>query len=90
MATIWQIEFDDRALKELRKLNETAQSQITEYLKNRISNATDPRAYGKGLRSNLNGLWRYRVEDYRIICRIEEQKLRVLVVRMGHRKDIYE
>ena len=86
----WTIEFDDAARKELRKLDRQAQQDILRYLRERIATNEDPRRFGKALSHELTGLWRYRIQNYRVICNIEDQKLIVLVIRIGHRKDIYE
>ena len=86
----WRVEFDDAATKELRKLDRQAQHEILRYLRERIATDEDPRRFGKPLSRELAGLWRYRVRDYRLICNIEDYKLVVLVLRIGHRKDIYE
>jgi mRNA interferase RelE/StbE len=86
----WSVEFDDAARKELRTLDRQAQQEILRYLRERISTDEDPRRFGKALSRDLAGLWRYRVQNFRIICSIEDHKLIVLVVRVGHRKDIYE
>jgi mRNA interferase RelE/StbE len=86
----WKIEFDDRARRELRKLDAATQQAILRYLRERIATKQDPRRFGKPLRRNLAGLWRYRVEDYRLICRIEEERVIVLVLQIGHRRDIYD
>jgi mRNA interferase RelE/StbE len=84
------VEFDDRARRELRKLDSSVQAAILGYLRKRIATTEDPRRFGKPLRRNLAGLWRYRVEDYRLICRIEEDRVVVLVLEVGHRRDVYE
>jgi len=86
----WTVEFDDAAAKELRKLDRQAQHEILRYLRERIATDEDPRRFGKPLSRDLAGLWRYRVRDYRLICNIEDSELVVLVLRIGHRKDIYE
>jgi mRNA interferase RelE/StbE len=86
----WIVEFDDRARRELRKLSPETQTMILQYLRERVSVAEDPRRFGKPLRLQLAGLWRYRVGDYRLICRIEEFRLVVLVLKVGHRREIYE
>jgi mRNA interferase RelE/StbE len=85
----WVYRFDDRALKELRKLGSPAQRDIIAYLDERVAGEADPRRFGKGLKADLAGLWRYRVGDHRIICQIRDSELLVLVVAVGHRKDIY-
>jgi mRNA interferase RelE/StbE len=86
----WTVEFDERARRELRKLDAQVQQAILHYLRERIAVAADPRRFGKPLRRNLAGLWRYRVEDYRLICRIEDARVVVLVLQVGYRSDVYE
>lgn len=86
----WTVEFDDAAAKELRKLDRQAQQEILRYFRERLATDEDPRRFGKPLSRDMAGLWRYRVRDYRMICHIEDDKLVVLVLRAGHRKDIYE
>ena len=85
----WTIEFDDRAARELRGLDRPAQNDILRYLRQRIATDEDPRRFGKPLSRELSGLWRYRVRDYRLICHIEDDTLLVVVIRVGHRKDVY-
>ena len=86
----WAYNFDERAFKELRKLGTQAQRDIISYLDERISSEADPRRFGKGLKADLAGLWRYRVGDYRILCQIRDRELLILVVAVGHRRDVYE
>lgn len=86
----WNIEWDDRARKELRRLDFPIQKEILSYLRIRIAESDNPRVFGQSLSGNKVGLWRYRVGDYRIICRIEDDTLVVFVVGVGHRKEIYE
>lgn len=86
----WTVEFDDRARRELRKPDAKTQKAILRYVRERLAGTEDPRRFGKPLRRNLAGLWRYRVEDYRLICRIEDDRVVVLVLQVGHQRDIYE
>ena len=86
----WKIEFRPQAGKMLEKLDVTVQKRIRAYLKEKVAALPDPRTLGKALQGPLKGLWRYRVGDYRIICRIEDDRLVVLVVAVGHRKDVYQ
>jgi mRNA interferase RelE/StbE len=90
LTTTWTVEFDDAAAKELRKLDRQAQKEILRYLRERIATDEDPRRFGKPLSRELAGMWRYRVRDYRLICSIEDDTVTVLVLRVGHRKDIYD
>ena len=86
----WELEFDRRAIRELKKLSPNAKQEILGYLESRIATDEDPRRFGKELKANLSGLWRYRVGDYRIICRIIDNKLVVIVIAVGHRRDVYK
>lgn len=86
----WTIEYDPRGLKDLKKLDRAIQREILDYMDQRVAMAKDPRDFGKPLRGSKFGLWRYRVQDYRIICELEEKRLVVLVVAVGHRSTIYE
>ena len=85
----WRVEFDERAAKELSKLAPTAKKLILTFFAQRIQTPEDPRRFGKALSANLTGLWRYRVEDYRIICQIQDERLVVLAIRVGHRRNVY-
>lgn len=87
---LWSVEFDDRARRELRKLDPQIQKVILRYLRERIAGASDPRQFGKPLRLNLAGLWRYRVGDYRLICRFESDRFVVFVIKVAHRREVYE
>lgn len=84
---VWTIEFAATAEKELSKLDKSAAKRILKFLKERV--ATDPRSSGKALRGDHAGLWRYRIGDYRVICEFRDQTVSVLVVRIGHRKEVY-
>jgi mRNA interferase RelE/StbE len=86
----WTVEFDDRARRELRRLSAEVQALILSYLRERIAGSADLKQFGKPLRMNLAGLWRYRVGNYRLICRFENNRLVVLVVKVAHRSKVYE
>jgi len=86
----WKIELTELAIKQLKKMGHNEAKRITHYLRKRIEPLDDPRQLGKPLTGNLSTLWRYRVGDYRLICELKENELIVLVVRVGHRKGIYE
>lgn len=85
----WTIEWDDRARKELRKLDIPLQKDILGYLRDRIAVDDDPRRFGKPLSYDKHGLWCYRVQNARVICHIEQDELLVLVMRVGYRKEVY-
>ena len=77
-----------KAKNELSILDKPVQKRIKKYL-DEVEKLENPRSRGKALSANLAGLWRYRVGDYRIICRIQDDELIVCVVDVGHRKDVY-
>lgn len=86
---IWKIEWDDRARRELRRLDHRAQRAILRYFRERIAVGEDPRRLGRPLRHQFKGLWRYRVGAYRMACRIEDDRIIVVVLAVGHRSTIY-
>jgi mRNA interferase RelE/StbE len=85
----WTIEFDPRALKELEKLDRTSQKRVVGYLQKRVVGARTPRDLGRALTGDKIGLWRYRVGELRLVCRLADQNKIVSVLRIGHRRDIY-
>ncbi len=85
----WTVSFEPRALGELKKLDRSAQRRVVRFLEERIAGDHDPREFGKALTGDRVGLWRYRVGHYRIVCRIDDENLTVLVLRIAHRKDVY-
>jgi mRNA interferase RelE/StbE len=86
---IWRVEITRTAEKQIQKLNRTAQETIIRFLRERLQPADNPRQWGKPLHGDKGGLWRYRVGDYRLICDIQDEQVVVLVLRVGHRKDVY-
>lgn len=86
----WAIKYDARALQDLRKPDHSIRREILDYMEQRIAKAEDPRKLGKPLRASKFGLWRYRVRDYRVICQLQDRRLAVLVVSIGHRSAVYE
>lgn len=85
----YKVVFSDRAKKELKKLDKYVASLIIGWLEKNIQNCENPRAHGKGLVENKSGQWRYRVGDYRILCEIKDDEIIVLVLEIGHRREIY-
>jgi mRNA interferase RelE/StbE len=85
----WRIEITRTAEKQIKKLDHGAQGSILRFLRERLQNADNPRQLGKPLHGDKGDLWRYRVGDYRLICNIQDEKVTVLVLRVGHRKDVY-
>lgn len=87
---IWKINYTEIAAKQMKKLDKKISKMIDKYLCERVAIQKDPCVFGKALGHEKSGLWRYRVENYRIICKIEKHKVTVLVLRIGHRKDVYD
>jgi mRNA interferase RelE/StbE len=86
----WKIEFSVAADRELSKLDAQHSRRILKFLHERVEKLDDPRTVGKALQgSRLGEFWKYRVGDYRLICKIEDDRLIVLVLRVGHRKEVY-
>jgi mRNA interferase RelE/StbE len=83
------VEFSETALKRLKKLDHSIQIKIKKW-KTEIEALENPRSRGKPLTQNLQGYWRYRIEDYRLICDIQDEKLVILVLTVGHRSNIYD
>ena len=86
----WQIEFDPRVLKGLKKLDGVAQKWIIQYLKTQVAVLSNPRLLRRSLKGNKQGLWRYRVGNYRIICEVLDTQMLVLVVKVGSRQSVYD
>lgn len=86
---VWTINWNEKALKDLKKLAKPVQIKILKFLNRRIAYQENPRMFGKALSFDKRGLWRYRVEDFRIICQINDEELLILVVKLGHRKEVY-
>lgn len=87
---VWQIEFEDVALKELAKLDKPVARRILNFLRERVAVLDDPRIVGEALKgSKLGEFWKYRVGDYRIVTNIEDGVMRILVLRVGNRREVY-
>jgi mRNA interferase RelE/StbE len=86
----WKVEFDESSRTELARLDPQTARPITTFLKARVAPSTNPRAIGEALHEDRFGeFWKYRVGDYRVIAKIEDEIVRVLVVRIGHRREVY-
>lgn len=87
----WKVELSEQADRQLDKLDPQITRRILKFLHERVAKLNDPRSIGEALRgSKLGDFWKYRVGDYRLICSIEDDKVLVLVLRIGHRREIYE
>jgi mRNA interferase RelE/StbE len=86
----WSIDLDPRAKRELKQLDPQVARRINRFLFDRIASLENPRSIGDALKgTELGDLWKYRVGDYRIIASIEDQLVRILVVRIGNRREVY-
>ncbi len=85
----WTIDYTGTARKQLLKLDRQTARRIVDFMDARVAPADDPRSTGKALSGPLGGFWRYRVGDCRVICDIQDGALRVLVVDIGHRREVY-
>lgn len=86
----WHVELSGEVDRALGKLDAHQAQRILKFLDERVARLDDPRSLGKALSgSRLGEFWRYRVGDYRLICKIEDDRLTVLVLRLGDRKEIY-
>lgn len=87
---VWQIEFDPRTDKDFKGIEKVDRARIFNFLKERVAILDDVRSIGEPLSGpELGKFWKYRVGDYRIICDIQDVKVTVLVVRVGHRREVY-
>jgi mRNA interferase RelE/StbE len=87
---IWKINYTEVAAKQMKKMDKSVSKCIDDYLHSRVAKRTDPTSLGKALTNDKRGIWRYRVGDYRILCEIKNHELIVLVLRIGHRKQVYD
>ena len=86
----WKIELTKEVAKKIRKLDKPVAKRLTQFLHERVSTLNNPRDIGEALTgSKLGEFWKYRVGDYRIICKIEDKEITILVLQIGHRKSIY-
>lgn len=86
----YSVELSERFKKEFRKLDKYTQKMIRAWISKNLETTEDPRIHGKALKSNFSGQWRYRIGDYRLICMIIDEKLVILALTVGHRKDVYK
>lgn len=86
----YRVEFTQRALKDLKKLDKHTAALIIGWIRKNLENCENPRFHGKALSANRSGQWRYRVGDYRLLAEIQDDKIVILVLNIGHRREIYE
>ena len=86
----WGYEITPEAARQLRELGPSAAAEIKRFLETRVKGTADPEQFGKPLRGEKHGFWRYRVRDWRILCRLENQVMIVVIVSVGHRSEVYD
>ena len=86
----YNVELSDRFKREFRKLDKYTQKIIRAWIDKNLVNCENPGNHGKGLTANRSGQWRYRIGDYRLICSIEDERLVILALTVGHRSEIYK
>ena len=87
---MYHVVFSEEALKQLKKMDKHVASLIIGWVRKNLENCTDPRVHGKPLVANRSGQWRYCVGDYRLICEIQDEVVKILVLSIGHRRDVYK
>ena len=86
----YNVEYTKTAIKQFKKMDKKIAALILSYIEDKLVDCDNPRLYGKALRGNLDDIWRYRVGSYRILTKIEDDKVLITVVEVGHRKEIYD
>lgn len=85
----YQVVFSNEAKKQLKKMDKYVATLIIGWIEKNLQGCKDPRIHGKGLTSNKAGQWRYRIGDYRLICEIQDEQITILILEVGHRRNIY-
>jgi mRNA interferase RelE/StbE len=85
----WTLNYSEKAKKQLRKLDDNPRSIILSWMHKNIDGGDNPRKFGRPLTADLSGQWRYTIGDYRVLCEIQDSRLVVLTLTVGHRKGIY-
>ena len=85
----YKVEYTERAIKELRKLDKYTRQMLYSWIDKNLVNCENPKLHGKPLTANCKGQWRYRVGDYRIITEIQEDRIVILILTVGHRSEVY-
>ena len=85
----YRVELTDRVIKQLKKLDKHTSALIMGWIEKNLDGCENPRIHGKGLTANRTGQWRYRIGNYRLICEIKDEEVLILVLEVGHRREIY-
>jgi len=86
----YKVEYTAKAVKELKKLDKPTRALIFGWIEKNLVDCDNPRRHGKPLSANRQGQWRYRIGDYRLLAEIEDEKITILVLTVGHRREIYQ
>lgn len=86
----YRVVFSAQAKKALKKLNRHVYATIVTWIRRNLEGCDNPRLHGKGLTANRSGQWRYRIGDYRLIADIQDDIVVILIVTVGHRRDVYD
>lgn len=86
----YSVRYDEKALKQLKKMDRSVQKLITSWIEKNLIDTENPRLHGKGLSGDKSGYWRYRVGDYRILADIRDDEIIIIIVEIGHRREIYK
>lgn len=86
----YTVQFTEEARKALKKLDKHTALLITAWIRKNLQGCEDPRAHGKGLSANRSGQWRYRVGDYRLLAEISDKTVTILILTVGHRREVYQ
>ncbi len=86
---MWRIVFEREAERDLKRLGTAERLRISVAIREKIAKNADPRLFGEALTGRFKGLWKYRVGDYRIVAKIEDQTITIFVIVIGHRSEVY-
>lgn len=86
----YHVEFSKRALEDIKKLDKSTAALILGWIRKNLESCENPRVHGKGLTANHSGEWHYRVGDYRLLAEIQDGKLIILMLTVGHRSEVYQ
>lgn len=86
----WQVVLSKEAMKQLKKMDTHTAALLTGWMRKNLEGCEDPRLHGKALTANRVGQWRYRVGDYRILAELQDERVVILVISVGHRREIYD
>lgn len=85
----WTVDLDSAAADDVRRLGRAVQTRIVRFLRDRLASSEDPAKLGSPLKGKFAGLWRFRVGDYRLIASLDAARSVVLILQVGHRREIY-